>query len=312
MLNRPLKKILIIWLFLIAAVALLGKTTIASDYGNTAADFLNIGVGARPASLGGAFTSVADDASAAYWNPGGLSNVNSPQLILSHFSWYQDMYYEYLAAAYPVRNNLTLAVNLSYLSYGTIEGYDEFDNPTGELSSTYDMAVGFSAGYKATDHLSFGLTAKYIIISLAGENASAVAADAGVRYTHGISNFGAAISNIGSQINFGNESEKLPVSARIGYSIKPFDDLLMGGLDIEKQFQGDFSIKNGYELCFESRYFIRAGYAYTFGQDGREFGQTPSFGIGAILGPAAFDYTFSFQEKYSSESIHRFSVLFAF
>lgn len=312
MLKRQLKKIIIIWVCMIAAVALLGKATIASDYANTAADFLNIGAGARSASMGGAFTSIADDASAAYWNPGGLGNVNSPQIILSHFSWYQDLSYEYLAVAYPVKDNLSLAVNISYLSYGSIEGYDQFDNPTGELSSTYDLAAGLSAGYRFSEHFSLGLTAKYVMISLAGTSASAVATDIGAKYDYGISSFGAMITNIGSKISFGDDSEDLPASARVGYSIKPFDELLTGSIDIEKQFYGDFSVKNGYELCFENRYFVRAGYAYIFGQDGREFGQTPSFGVGAILGPATFDYTFSPQEKYSSESIHRFSVLFAF
>jgi hypothetical protein len=38
-----------------------------------AADFLNIPVGAKPLSMGGAFTAVANDESAFYWNPAGVS-----------------------------------------------------------------------------------------------------------------------------------------------------------------------------------------------------------------------------------------------
>jgi len=40
--------------------------------GTAAVTFLKIGVGARGASMGGAYTAMATDASATYWNPAGL------------------------------------------------------------------------------------------------------------------------------------------------------------------------------------------------------------------------------------------------
>ena len=41
--------------------------------GTTAAKFLSLGVGSKAVGMGGAFTSVANDATAMYWNPAGLS-----------------------------------------------------------------------------------------------------------------------------------------------------------------------------------------------------------------------------------------------
>ena len=41
-----------------------------SKTGTTAAQFLKIGIGARALALGGAYSAIADDASALYWNPG--------------------------------------------------------------------------------------------------------------------------------------------------------------------------------------------------------------------------------------------------
>ena len=40
--------------------------------GTTAAKFLHMNVGSRAVGMGGAFTSIANDASAMYWNPAGL------------------------------------------------------------------------------------------------------------------------------------------------------------------------------------------------------------------------------------------------
>ena len=42
-----------------------------------AAPFLRMGVGARALGMGGAFTAVADDATASYWNPAGLTKIEN-------------------------------------------------------------------------------------------------------------------------------------------------------------------------------------------------------------------------------------------
>jgi len=44
---------------------------------------LGMGIGARAISMGGAFTAVANDASAVYWNPTGLTQLNGNQVFLS-------------------------------------------------------------------------------------------------------------------------------------------------------------------------------------------------------------------------------------
>ncbi len=43
-------------------------------------DFLTLGVGARPLSMGGSFTAIADDSTAAYWNPAGLAQLTHHEM----------------------------------------------------------------------------------------------------------------------------------------------------------------------------------------------------------------------------------------
>jgi hypothetical protein len=310
--RKYLKIVLIIWGGLLALCAVFGKAAVASNNAVTAADFLNIGVGARASGLGGAFTSVANDVSCAYWNPGGLPSIGSPQLIFSHFAWYQDISFDHFAASYPVGDQLTMAAGVAYMSYGKIDGYDIYDNPTGEVGSTYDIATGISAGYQLNDNVSVGLTTKYIVISLADVHASAVAADLGAKYDRGNFSFGLAIANIGSHLKFISADEKLPAALRVGAAVTTFGTSLLASLEIENQFYGDVSIKNGYEYNYEGRYFVRTGYTYFPSQDGREFGQSFAFGVGAYLGPARFDYTFTPEGGFTSESLHRLSIMYTF
>jgi hypothetical protein len=311
MVEKYIFRILFAWVLLIAICALVGDIAVAeSNNARATADFLNIGVSARAAGMGGAYTSIADDASAAYWNPSGLTSIDRPQLIISHFAWYQDISYEYMAIALPVGEKYSLSIGASYLNYGTIAGYDAYDNPTGDVGGTYDMSGGLSVGYRVSERLSAGLTAKYIILSLDNNKAGAVAADFGLQYS--ISNyvFGLALSNVGQDIKFQDEAEKLPTSVKAGVSAYLFGATVLASMELEDQFYGDMIFKNGVEFNHLQKYFLRGGLSFLSSRAVDDYTPSYSLGAGAIFGPSQFDYTFSPSESYNSESIHRFSISF--
>jgi len=54
-----------------------GLVTQSAEQGDYVADFLNHGVGARALGMGSVFVSIADDATATYWNPAGLTQVGN-------------------------------------------------------------------------------------------------------------------------------------------------------------------------------------------------------------------------------------------
>ena len=71
------------YLLLINLTFLIGQNNVAT----TSAAFLEIGAGARSLGMGGAFVSVANDASSMYWNPAGIVNVNTVNLENYYAPW---------------------------------------------------------------------------------------------------------------------------------------------------------------------------------------------------------------------------------
>ena len=73
----------------------------ASMAGTSGAQFLKLGAGARAAGMSDAFTAIADDAFAAYYNPAGLARMDRPQLGGAHSAMFQSVSYQSLSFVVP-------------------------------------------------------------------------------------------------------------------------------------------------------------------------------------------------------------------
>jgi len=91
----------IAYLFIIAGMlSVLPTRALAAKY---AGEFMVDGGGARALAMGGAFTAVADDPSAAFWNPAGLVGTEGRNLLLMHSERFGDLIdRDYMAYAQPV------------------------------------------------------------------------------------------------------------------------------------------------------------------------------------------------------------------
>ncbi|MCK5127012.1 MAG: PorV/PorQ family protein [candidate division Zixibacteria bacterium] len=282
----------------------------AGTSGKTSAEFLNIPVDARSSAMGGSFTAVANNASASYWNPGGLVNITSIQVQFSHFAWYQDITYEYFAAAIPVSPKFTIAASASYVNYGTIQGYDIHDIPTGKLNSTYDMSGSLSFGFRASDDFHIGTTVRFINIALDNNNASAFAFDAGAQLHFTDFSLGAVLSNAGGKIRIIDRDENLPTSIKLGAAVYPYANNLIITAEAEKQLHGELILKGGTEYSIGGSYFFRSGYEFIPGQEIRTLDRSFSFGLGTLVGNTQIDYTYSPSYNFGNEEIHRFTLTF--
>ena len=85
-----------------------------------AGEFLTLGVGARPLGMGGSYTAIADDATAAYWNPAGLGQLAHTEITFMHSSLGSLDSYDFVNTVYPVRRSgrRAGALGLSWLRVG--------------------------------------------------------------------------------------------------------------------------------------------------------------------------------------------------
>src|SRR4030065_987580 len=201
MLNFTRVAILLLILIIISVNQKLYSQNV-SKVGTAAASFLEIGVGAPANAMGGAFVGRANDASALYWNVGGIATLDRYEAILVHTTWIADTKFDFagLVISLGTFGNFGLSftsLSMEDMKVRTVEQPDG----TGENFSASDISVALSFARKFTDRFSIGITAKYIKQSIWHMSSSAFAIDAGTLFKTdllGGMTIGAVLSNFGT------------------------------------------------------------------------------------------------------------------
>ncbi len=277
--------------------------------GETAANFLKIGIGAKAGGMGGAFVGLADDPSAVYWNPAGLSQLGSPQVMFVHNQWAQDIRYEYLGYALPVDARNTVALGLTYLHMGEILGYDENDKPT-SFFSAYDAAVLLGYSRKVSSHLSLGWTAKAILEKLEDEKAQAAALDMGLFYDTYRFSVGVSLRNLGTKLKFIEKEHPLPTDLKLGIAFKALNNSLLLSTDVDFFTDGSPRFQQGIEYNLQNVLFVRSGVQYRAKSKSSESSTSPAIGGGVRICKFQFDYTYSSVRPLGN--LHNFSLIYTF
>jgi len=100
----------------------------ANGPGTTTAGFLKIGVGARAAAMGEAFTAVASDGTSLYWNPAGFAQIQKRELSAMYNSWFEEIRQGYLSLTFPSSRG-TMGLGTNYVDMGKLEDYKLFIEP---------------------------------------------------------------------------------------------------------------------------------------------------------------------------------------
>jgi len=303
---KTIKIIIGIWILAAILAGVFGEVSVAGETGSTTAGFLKIGVGARALGMGGAFTSIADNPSAIYWNPAGLRRMDDAQAEFSHQSWYQDINIENFQISFPGRK-VSFGAGLTYLSFGKIQSYDADGNAGDELSM-YNMAASAGAAVDVTENISIGLTAKYIEQSFDIVKGRAFAGDLGLMAEYGGINIGLAAVNIGTKVKYISAQEDLPAAIRTGLSFRQFDNRALFSLEAYSPFQGRLSLHQGLEFGLLDQLCARSGLIYHAGSVDNTDAISYNLGLGISYGKGRFDYTFIPADEYGSDAVHNFTI----
>ncbi|MEW4925600.1 type IX secretion system protein PorQ [Algibacter sp. 2305UL17-15] len=191
--------------------------------GETTYQFLNLVSSPRQAALGGkVFTNVDYDVTQGLFNPATINAEMDNQLALNYSSYLGGISYGTAAYAYEIdRHTGTVHAGISYINYGSFDGYDEDGNSTGTftgnesaLSVGYALQLGYSDFY-------FGGNFKLITSKLEQYNSLGAAIDLGLLYIDEDIDFHAAlvVRNLGSQITtYAGLNEPLPFEIGFGMS----------------------------------------------------------------------------------------------
>lgn len=196
--------------------------------------------GARADGMGRAFTAVANDANAIWWNPGGLAFIRGHDISMTYSQLVpglaDDVNWSYPAYAQHVEGWGGLAASVSYLSYGKSEATDLEGNVTGEFTS-YEVVPAIGYGTELADNIGFGVALKLIRVDLASAEVTldgragrgtTFGADIGglVRMPAARVSVGAVLSNLGPDIAYIDEDQADPLgrNIRLGLAYTPFEN----------------------------------------------------------------------------------------
>ncbi len=190
------------------------------------AQFLKIGVGARGQAMGGAYGSLADDLTAVYWNPAGVSRLDGMAFTAAYLNWFGGFNHTFAGMAMPINEQFNVAV--SFISFGVDDiEITTMDVPEG-YGSTYsitDVALGLTFSGYLTKEFAFGVTAKYVRNSFASLGAQGVAFDIGSLYDTGIYGIklGFSLHNLGTEMTYDGVDLNTTVNPNPGVDKAPLD-----------------------------------------------------------------------------------------
>lgn len=333
-----MKKIYMFIVLLLFATLEISAQTYVSDVskkGTTAAPFLSIGQGAKAASMGSAFVAIADDPSAMYWNPSGITNLSGVNVLFDHTEWFAGIKYNYVGITYSLGDygNIGASFTSSDIGEMNVTTINEPEG-TGEIFKVNDVAFSLAYALKLTDNFSIGINPKFISQSIWRMSATGIALDLGVQYVTpfdgavlamSISNFGSRMQLSGNSaltvIKMGTndkvpaylqtEEWALPLNFRVGVAYQPLKTQmhkLTLALDAMHPNDNYESINAGAEYLFNDFVAFRGGYNSLFLRDSEQ-SFTLGFGLKQqVLGNIAVKLDYAFEKFGRLNNIQKFTL----
>lgn len=294
---------------LLAFLLLLGAPARAGDFSNAAlgtagAEYLTIDMSPRAVGMGGAYTAVANDSYALYWNPAGLNEIPKASLSFSEAKLPGPINFEYFGWGQRFNDSGAGAIGFRYMDAGTFASTDIDGNSLGDI---HPRAYVADAGYgefiseisDSETEMTVGATFRYSHSDLV-VHGDLFCGDLGVQVHHNSDflpwRFGGVLQNAGFGPKYDATRENLPLRGRLGVALYPTRFWIFS-LDGSLPRDGQASLSAGSEVTLEAQEhlqaFLRAGVNSMLMAHGMSGMTGFSFGAGVKVFDFTFDYAFS-------------------
>ncbi|MFQ6008135.1 MAG: PorV/PorQ family protein [Candidatus Zixiibacteriota bacterium] len=273
---------------------------VAGDAGRES--LFSVGAGARALAMGGGFTSLADDASAVFYNPAGLPTLEYHEISFMHMTLFEGTTYDFASWTYPVASlggfgaaYMRIGTNDIIRSSGFVE-QEPFDYSQSQFLVSY--------GRELKEGFSLGVSLKTINQNLGDYYDYGVGLDLGMMaHLNNRLTAGFIIRDmIPPTIELEEKSEAQPVTVVSGLSLRNTKLTervgLVASLELEKIEERNMKVHTGAEVVFDKTYALRAGYDR----------DNLSFGAGFVYRRLKIDYAYKILDYI--EDSHRFSISF--
>lgn len=294
----------------LAAAPAAALNVVTGGAGTSGADFLTVGVGARPLAMGGAFTAVdgGADANAVNWNPAALALVDKRGVTASYNSLFKDESQGYLGYAAPLSGGGgAWSAGVNYLVVTNVEKRaGDTENPDATFSNQ-NFAAGLSYARAFGDGaVSVGGTLKYVRVALDSLKENAMAVDGGLLSRTPVEDLtaGVAVRNFGSNIG----PDSMPVDVKAGLAYKALQKKLLLASDVDWLATG----RRGYwslgaEYWVSPNLAARGGYQFGHGSDQLQ-SKLVGLGVGLGLKLHRFTMDYAFQPYGDLGTTHRVTL----
>lgn len=196
------------------------------DAGDAGA-FLKHGFGVKGALFGEAFTAIASDPSAVYYNPAGIgfSEKAAAEIGFNRpFANADGLNYYNVAATFPVSFG-RFGIGLAALSVTDIPVANDVSGPTGETFDDTELGFFFSFANSLSENVSFGASLKAISQKLYDYSTSGYGLDIAVLYkAAGKFNMGLILRDVvGPKLKLNQRAYQMPFKLTFASSYKLFD-----------------------------------------------------------------------------------------
>ena len=250
----------------------------------TGMQFLKIGQGARAAGMGDAFTAVADDISAIFWNGAGLTHVENLEVQANYTKWLAGTDLYSVAVAWNTRSPRSEVLGLSVITQQVEPIYETTifqPGGTGQQVDVNYVSVGVLYGLRFTNKFSFSAKFNYLQETLYTETTRAFTFDVGSFFYTGFRSLRVAMAfrNYGpdQKSRDATFSYLMPLMYSMGAAAEIYGekgDPAYLTLSAESLFDVGYEQRYllGGELWIQNMLALRAGYKHNYDLESIAFG----------------------------------------